>query len=308
MPSLSKAITLVESEHEKHRTQAEKLINQCLPLSGNSIRIGITGVPGAGKSTFIESFGGLLAAEGKKVAILAVDPSSSQSKGSILGDKTRMERLVQNSNVFIRPSASGSHLGGVAKKTRESIVLCEAAGYDVILIETIGVGQSETTVHSMVDFFLLLQIVGAGDELQGMKRGIMELCDAILINKADGDNIQRAKLARQEYINALHLFSEKPNGWIPKVLTCSALEHIGIDKVWEMIQSYVSYTKDNDTFIAKREQQEEFWLFDTLNQAVLNKFYTHKNVKKELNNQLELLKQKKATPYDAASTILKFFD
>lgn len=308
MPALSKAITLVESHHSKHRQEAEKLIKKCLPNSGKSIRIGITGVPGAGKSTFIEAFGGLLASKGKKVAVLAVDPSSSQSKGSILGDKTRMERLVQNPNVFIRPSASGSHLGGVAKKTRESIILCEAAGYEVILIETIGVGQSETTVHSMVDFFLLLQIVGAGDELQGIKRGIMELCDAILINKADGDNVQVANLAKQEYLNALHLFSEKSNNWTPKVMTCSALEQKGIEEVWEMIKSYVSFTKENKTFYTKRENQEEYWLYDTLNHTLLDRFYSNPKVKELLKEQLELLKHKKATPYDAASTLLDLFD
>lgn len=308
MPALSKAITLVESHHAKHREEAEKLIKKCLPHSGQSIRIGITGVPGAGKSTFIESFGGLLASKGKKVAVLAVDPSSSQSKGSILGDKTRMERLVQNPNVFIRPSASGTHLGGVAKKTRESIILCEAAGYEIILVETIGVGQSETTVHSMVDFFLLLQIVGAGDELQGMKRGIMELCDAILINKADGDNVQSAHLAKQEYLNALHLFSEKPNGWTPKVLTCSAIEQKGIEEVWQMITEYISFTKDNNTFTSKRDQQEEYWFYDTLNHTLLDRFYSNQKVKSLMKEQLKLLKQKKATPYDAASSLLDLFD
>ena len=213
MPALSKAITLVESHLPKHQEQAVQLIKQCLPYAGNSIRIGITGVPGVGKSTFIEAFGNLATHQGKKVAVLAVDPSSSINRGSILGDKTRMETLVQNSNVYIRPSASGDHLGGVAKKTRESIVLCEAAGFEVILVETVGVGQSETAVHSMVDFFLLLQLAGAGDELQGIKRGIMEMCDAIVINKADGDNVKWAQLDKQNYVNALHLYTKKNNNW-----------------------------------------------------------------------------------------------
>lgn len=308
MPTLSQAITLIESDLPKHRLEGEQLIKKCLPHTGNSVRIGITGVPGAGKSTFIESFGGLLASKGHKIAVLAVDPSSAQSKGSILGDKTRMETLVQNPNVFIRPSASGSHLGGVAKKTRESILLCEAAGYDIILIETVGVGQSETTVHSMVDFFLMVQIAGAGDELQGIKRGIMELCDAILINKADGDNIKAAKLARQEYLNALHLYAEKPNGWTPKVLTCSALLDEGIEDTWTMIQDYVSYTKDNGSFNEKRNKQDEYWLYDTINHSLLDQFYKNPDIKAQLKVQLDLLKQKKATPYDAASALLSFFN
>lgn len=293
MPALSKAITLVESHLPKHQEQAVQLIKQCLPYAGNSIRIGITGVPGVGKSTFIEAFGNLATHQGKKVAVLAVDPSSSINRGSILGDKTRMETLVQNSNVYIRPSASGDHLGGVAKKTRESIVLCEAAGFEVILVETVGVGQSETAVHSMVDFFLLLQLAGAGDELQGIKRGIMEMCDAIVINKADGDNVKWAQLAKQNYENALHLYTEKNNNWQPKVLTCSAIEKTGITDIWNMIQDYVSITKSNLSFDDKRNNQEEYWLYETLNQALKDQFYQNEHVQKELKIQLEHLRQKK---------------
>ncbi|MCC7520415.1 MAG: methylmalonyl Co-A mutase-associated GTPase MeaB [Flavobacteriaceae bacterium] len=303
MPALSKAITLVESNLPKHQEMAEELVKICLPYSGKSIRIGITGVPGVGKSTFIEAFGNILTQAGKKVAVLAVDPSSSVNKGSILGDKTRMETLVQNPNVFIRPSASGDNLGGVAKKTRESILLCEAAGFDVILVETVGVGQSETAVHSMVDFFLLLQLAGAGDELQGIKRGIMEMCDAIIINKADGDNVKWAQLAKQNYENALHLYAEKINNWQPKVLTCSAIEKTGIENIWDMIQSYVLLTQSNQSFDDKRNNQEEYWMFETLNQALKDRFYQNEKVQIELKKQLQLLNEKKTTPYEVASLL-----
>lgn len=304
MPVLSKAITLIESNHPKHTDLARDIVKKCLPFSGKSIRIGITGVPGAGKSTFIEAFGAILTEKGKKVAVLTVDPSSSISKGSILGDKTRMETLVQNPNVYIRPSASGDNLGGVTKKTRETIVLCEAAGFDVILIETVGVGQSEISVHSMVDFFLLLQIAGAGDELQGIKRGIMEMCDAIVINKADGDNVKAAKSAQQNFSNALHLYAEKSNGWQPKVLTCSAIEKTGIKEVWEMIEEFILFTQKNHSFEEKRLEQEKHWLFETLDQSIKERFYQNPMVKKELEKQLELLSQKKTTPYEVASFLL----
>ena len=223
--SLSRGITLIESTAIKHQRQAKELIEACLPYANKSIRIGITGVPGVGKSTFIEQFGKLLVDDGKKVAVLTIDPSSTLSKGSILGDKTRMEELVKEVNVFIRPSASGESLGGVARKTREAIILCEAAGFDTIIIETVGVGQSETAVHSMTDFFLLMKLAGAGDELQGIKRGIMEMADAIVINKADGENIKAAKLAKTEFNRALHLYPAKESGWNPKTITCSALNN-----------------------------------------------------------------------------------
>ena len=238
--ALSRGITLVESKNKDHLNEANALIMKCLPYANKSIRIGITGVPGVGKSTFIETFGNLLISLGKKVAVLAIDPSSSLSKGSILGDKTRMEDLVKQPNAFIRPSASGETLGGVARKTRESIILCEAAGFDIIIIETVGVGQSETAVHSMVDFFLLLQLTGAGDELQGIKRGIIEMADSIIINKADGNNITAAKIAKTEFNRALHLYPDKGNNWVPKTLTCSALNNEGISNIWELIQKYIS--------------------------------------------------------------------
>ncbi len=235
--ALSRAITLVESKNPDHMEKANQVIKKCLPHANKSIRIGITGVPGVGKSTFIESFGKLLTDNGKKVAVLAVDPSSGISKGSILGDKTRMEDLVKEKNAFIRPSPSGESLGGVARKTRETIILCEAAGFDTIIIETVGVGQSETAVHSMVDFFLLLKLAGAGDELQGIKRGIIEMADAIAINKADGDNLKRANLAKLEFNRALHLYPDKESEWKPKVMLCSAIKKTGIDEIWSMIWS-----------------------------------------------------------------------
>ena len=232
---LSRAITLVESTNIEHLERANEVINACLPHANKSVRIGITGVPGVGKSTFIEAFGKYLTSLGKKVAVLAVDPSSTISHGSILGDKTRMEELVKDKNAYIRPSASGETLGGVARKTRESITLCEACGFDTIIIETVGVGQSETAVHSMVDFFLLLKISGAGDELQGIKRGIMEMADSIVINKAYGDNIRKSNLAKVEFGRALHLFPAKKSGWTPTTSTCSAITHDGITEVWETI-------------------------------------------------------------------------
>jgi len=301
---LSRAITLVESKLPKHQEVALQIVKACLPFSGKSIRIGITGVPGVGKSTFIEALGNHLTSLGKKVAVLAVDPSSSIHKGSILGDKTRMETLVQNENVYIRPSASGTTLGGVAKKTRESILLCEAAGFDVILIETVGVGQSETAVHSMVDFFLLLKLAGAGDELQGIKRGIIEMADSIIINKADGDNIQQAKLAKIAFDNALHLYPLKSNLWQPQVLLASSLKGEGIVDVWSIIEKYISLSKDDNSFDKKRQKQEEFWLFDTLNEQLQVRFYSQPHIKKELAKQLKLIQKKKTTPYEVASLLL----
>mgnify|MGYP006194132167 CR=1 FL=1 len=235
---LSRAITLVESTLDSDQLIAEKVMEGILPYSGNSIRIGISGVPGVGKSTFIESFGKILVEKGHKVAVLAVDPSSQQSHGSILGDKTRMENLASDKRAYIRPSPAGSTLGGVSARTREGMLLCEAAGYDIILIETVGVGQSETAVHGMTDFFLLLMLAGAGDELQGIKKGIMEMADMVVINKADGDNIRKSQIARSQYQNALHIFPQSESGWSPVVSTASAIKNIGIDKVWEEIIAY----------------------------------------------------------------------
>jgi LAO/AO transport system kinase len=279
---LSSAITIVESTLDTDRSKAEELIKKCLPHTGTSIRIGITGVPGVGKSTFIESFGQLLVNAGKKVAILAIDPSSGTSGGSILGDKTRMEQLSQMSNVFIRPSAAGDTLGGVARKTRESIYLCEAAGFDIVLVETVGVGQSETLVHSMVDFFLLLMLSGAGDELQGIKRGIMEMADALVITKADGDNVKKANLARREYQNAMHLFPPKKNGWIPKALICSSLTNTNMDLIWEAVESFSNQTKINGHFAVNRKEQDKFWLRETLNESILRSFYGNDDLIQQL--------------------------
>ena len=303
--ALSRAITLIESTNPDHIEKANQVIQGCLPYANKSVRIGITGVPGVGKSTFIEAFGKYLTSIGKKVAVLAVDPSSSISHGSILGDKTRMEELVKDDNAYIRPSASGDSLGGVARKTRESIMLCEACGFDTILIETVGVGQSETAVHSMVDFFLLLNLAGAGDELQGIKRGIMEMADLIVINKADGDNITKAKLAKTEFNRALHLFPMKNSGWSPRVTTCSAIQKQGIDSVWETIEEYFSLTKGNGYFDTKRANQNQYWLLETINDQLKNHFYNNP----EINNLLELSKKavqnNEISPFAAAQELLK---
>ncbi|MFT5254412.1 MAG: LAO/AO transport system kinase, partial [Flavobacteriales bacterium] len=301
---LSRAITLVESTNTKHQQKANEILERCLPYVNNSVRIGITGVPGVGKSTFIESYGKHLTSQGKKVAVLAIDPSSSVNKGSILGDKTRMEELVTDVNAFIRPSPSGASLGGVAQKTRESIILCEAAGFDTIIIETVGVGQSETAVHSMVDFFLLLKIAGAGDELQGIKRGIIEMADVIVINKADGDNIQKAKIAKSEFNRALHLYPPKESKWRPKVLTCSALQVNGITEIHTLINEYLNLTKENNYFNKRRNNQNIYWLKATIEQQLKDSFYAQKNVKKQLAEELENLEKGLTTPFNAAKKIL----
>ena len=301
---LSKAITLVESTNIKHQQKANEILNCCLPHSNKSIRIGITGVPGVGKSTFIETFGKYLTAQGKKVAVLAVDPSSSLNKGSILGDKTRMEALVTDENAFIRPSPSGTSLGGVAQKTRESIILCEAAGFDTIIIETVGVGQSETVVHSMVDFFLLLKLAGAGDELQGIKRGIIEMADAIVINKADGENKQNAKIAKVAFNRALHLYPLKESKWQPKVLTASALHNSGIEEINNMILTYIGITKENAYFNKKRNEQNKFWLLSTIEQQLKTNFYQNPKVKSALQKEIDNLENGKTTPFNAAKRLL----
>jgi len=305
MTALSRAITLVESKNPKHLEKANTIIKGCLPHSNKSIRIGVTGVPGVGKSTFIEALGKHLITLDKKIAVLAVDPSSTITKGSILGDKTRMADLVKEPNVYIRPSASGESLGGVARKTRETIILCEAAGFDTIIIETVGVGQSETTVHSMVDFFLLLKLSGAGDELQGIKRGIIEMADAIVINKADGENIKRAKQAKVEFARALHLYPEKKSSWSPPVSMCSALNNEGIEAIWEMITKYISTTTNNNYFNKKRQEQNKFWLLQTIEEQLKNDFFNNKTVKIELQKQLKLIDDNKTTPFAAAEKLLK---
>lgn len=301
---LSRAITLVESTNTNHQKKANKILEACLPHANKSIRIGITGVPGVGKSTFIEAFGKHLTSLGKKVAVLAVDPSSSINKGSILGDKTRMEQLVTDENAFIRPSPSGTSLGGVAQKTRESIILCEAAGFDTIIIETVGVGQSETMVHSMVDFFLLLKIAGAGDELQGIKRGIIEMADAIVINKSDGENVKNTKIAKVEFNRALHLYPAKESGWQPKVLTASALKNKGIEEVYEMIQEYVSFTQSNDFFNIRRNEQNTFWLLSTIEQNLKNSFFKNNEIAVALAQEIDNIKNGVSTPFASAQKLL----
>ncbi len=303
--ALSAAITFVESSKPEDHILANEIIDKCLPFSGNSIRIGITGVPGVGKSTFIESFGNFLTQQGKKVAVLAIDPSSQKSGGSILGDKTRMETLVQNENVFVRPSPSRGSLGGVAKATRESIVLCETAGYDVIIIETVGVGQSEITVRGMVDFFLLLMLSGAGDELQGIKRGIMEMADAVVITKADGDNLPLAKKAMSEYKNALHLFPAMDSQWIPKVSHCSALNNYNIDEVWNIISSYQNTTVNNGFYTENRKLQSQFWMNERINELLVSSFYNDAEAQKEKAKLEKDVLSGKISPFKAAEELVQ---
>ena len=281
--ALGQGITLLESTLSEHEEQSQELLSECLPHSGKSIRVGVTGVPGVGKSTFIESFGKLLTSQGKKVAVLAIDPTSERTHGSILGDKSRMHELAANENAFIRPSPSGGTLGGVGNKTRESIILCEAAGFDIILIETVGVGQSETTASNLVDFFLLLMLSGAGDELQGIKRGIMELADALIITKADGDNLQEAKNAAFEYKRALHFFPTMENGWTPQVSTCSALENTGIDKIWDIITIYDSQMIASGWKNENRKKHNIYWLHHTIKEELGKKQYNLLLVEGKLN-------------------------
>lgn len=283
---LSQAVTLVESSLPEHQAIAQEVIERCLPYTGNSVRLGITGVPGAGKSTFIEALGMHLTRKGHRLAVLAIDPSSERSKGSILGDKTRMEELSVAKNAFIRPSPSAGSLGGVARKTRESIILCEAAGFDTIFVETVGVGQSETAVHSMVDFFLLLQLAGTGDELQGIKRGIMEMADGIAINKCDGSNIEKAMLAKAQFQNALHLFPLAESGWSPEVIPCSSVEKNGIDDIWKMVERFVEFTRENGYFDNNRNQQSKYWMYETINEQLRSRFYLNQSIQ-ELIGQLE---------------------
>lgn len=306
--ALSRAITLVESTNVSHLERANEVVNACLPHANKSIRIGITGVPGVGKSTFIEAFGKYLTGLGKKVAVLAVDPSSTISHGSILGDKTRMEELVKDQNAYIRPSASGETLGGVARKTRETITLCEACGFDTIIIETVGVGQSETAVHSMVDFFLLLKIAGAGDELQGIKRGIMEMADAIVINKADGDNVRKSNLAKVEFGRALHLFPAKKSGWIPTSSTCSSMTREGIPEVWETINQFVAQTQSNHYFFNKRKYQNQYWMLETINEQLKTHFFNHPEIEKLLEENKKAVQNDEISPFAAAQIVLeKYF-
>lgn len=301
---LGQAVTLVESVADHHQALAQEVIEKCLPYSGNSRRIGITGVPGAGKSTSIDVFGLHVLKQGGKLAVLAIDPSSERTSGSILGDKTRMEKLSLHPEAFIRPSPSAGSLGGVARKTRETIVLCEAAGYDNIFVETVGVGQSETAVHSMVDFFLLIQLAGTGDELQGIKRGIMEMADGIVINKADGDNIDRANLAAAQFRNALHLFPPTPSKWRPEVITYSGYYELNIDKVWDMIDRYFKYVKETGYFERKRNEQAKYWMFETINEQLRADFYRRPEIRALLEQKEIRVLNNEQSSFTAAHDVL----
>ena len=304
---LSRAVTLVESLSPDHQTLAQEVIEKCLPHSGHSRRIGITGVPGAGKSTSIDVFGLHVLKQGGKLAVLAIDPSSERTRGSILGDKTRMEKLSVHPGAFIRPSPSAGSLGGVARKTRETIVLCEAAGYNNIFVETVGVGQSETAVHSMVDFFLLIQLAGTGDELQGIKRGIMEMADGIVINKADGDNIDRARLAQAQFKSALRLFPPTASGWQPEVLTYSGYFELGIPEVWDMIDRYFEFTMGNGYFDRRRREQARYWMYETINEQLRNHFYNDPEIAAMLADRENAVLGNRLSSFIAARDVLDHY-
>ncbi len=306
---LARAITVIESELPADNELAQQILDSVLPHAGNSARVGITGVPGAGKSTFIDALGMHLVRDlAQKVAVLSGDPSSQVSGGSILGDKTRMERLSAEENAFIRPSPSRGHLGGVARRTRETILLCEAAGYTNVLVETVGVGQSETAVRSMTDFFLLLMIPGAGDELQGIKRGIIEMLDGMVINKADGDNKPRAERARVEYASALHLFPPSPDGWTPRVLTCSSLHNSGIAEVWQMVLEHREQQAASGHFARRRSRQNESWMHELLQHGLQELFQTNPETQRRLPELLAKVRAGETTPFSAASQLLSAFN
>ena len=302
---LSKAITIIESQNEKHQLLAEKIIDGIVNLSGKSFRLGITGVPGVGKSTFIESFGNEVLKHGHKLAVLAIDPSSDKTKGSILGDKTRMEELSVKKNVFIRPSPSSGNLGGVARSTYETILLCEAAGFDFIIIETVGVGQSEISVSKIADFFLLLMLAGAGDELQGIKRGIMEMADALVITKADGANLEKAKMARTEYAHAMHLFQASESGWIPKTQICSSTENKGIDEVYKMIEEYKNFTTVNGYFLQKRKEQQFDLFLKTIDEQLKQKFYSDPKIHAAIDEINSHKNDQNIQPFSLAKKMLE---
>jgi LAO/AO transport system kinase len=304
---LSRAITLIESSNPVHHQQADQLISACLTHSGNSFRLGITGVPGVGKSTFIEAFGAMLIDKGYKVAVLAIDPSSGRSKGSILGDKTRMALLASNDNAFIRPTPSADVFGGVAQKTRETIMLCEAAGYDFIIVETVGVGQSETAIKSMVDFFLLLLLPGAGDELQGIKRGIVEMADLLVINKTDGQLKKSAQQAKMDYKNALHLFPPPDSGWEVEVLTCSATEKTGFNKILKQLNKYQSEMSNSGYIKTLRQKQNEYWLTESLFDALKSDFLSNKEVKENLEKSKSEVSEGKISPFKAAEYLISLY-
>jgi len=304
---LAQAITLIESNNPTHYAQAQEIIERCLPHSGRSVRIGITGVPGAGKSSFIEAVGNMVTSFNHKLAVLAIDPSSERSGGSILGDKTRMESICHNPKIFVRPSPSAGSLGGVARKTRETIVLCEAAGYDVIFIETVGVGQSETAVHSMVDMFMMLQISGAGDELQGIKRGIMEMADMMVITKADGENIQKAELAKAQYQGALHLFPLPDSEWRPRVYTCSSLEGTGLEEVWQGVEQYLQHIELNGYFTANRNRQNKYWMYETINETLKSSFYNNTEIEAKMADVEQRVLEAKLSSFIAAKELLDIY-
>ena len=302
--TLSQAITLIESNAPRDFDKAQRVLQALLPRTGKALRIGISGVPGAGKSTFIESFGQMLCHQGYKVAVLAVDPTSSITGGSILGDKTRMQMLSREPNCFIRPSPAKGTLGGVARKSRETMLLCEAAGYDIILVETVGVGQSEVTVRSMVDFFMLIVLTGAGDELQGIKKGVMELADAIVVNKADGDNLERAKLAATQFRNALHLFPAPESGWTPQVLTYSGFYNLGVQEVWDMVYKYIDFVKENGYFEYRRNEQSKYWMYETINEQLRDSFYHNPTIEAMLTDKESQVLKGNLTSFVAAKSLL----
>lgn len=304
MSILSRAITLVESQNKAHQELAQKILDAVIPKTGKSFRLGVTGVPGVGKSTFIESFGKELVARGHKLAVLAIDPSSNKSKGSILGDKTRMEELSTLANVYIRPSPSSGTLGGITQATYETILLCEAAGYDFIIVETVGVGQSEVAVSKITDFFLLLMLAGAGDELQGIKRGIMEMADALVITKADGDNLNKAKSARSEYAHAMHLLQAPESGWIPRTLVCSAIEKSGLDAVVSMIEEYRQFTNSSSYFQKKRKEQLFELFLSTVDEQLKERFYSNPEVRIQIENARNELN---IQPFSAAKKMIDAF-
>ncbi len=305
---LAKTITLIESSLLCHQDEAQAIMERLIPHTGKAIRLGITGVPGVGKSSFIESLGMMLVENGRRVAVLAVDPSSIRSGGSILADKTRMDRLSGESRAFIRPSPSGGTLGGVARKTRESMLICEAAGFDVIIVETVGIGQSETTVASMVDFFLVLMLAGAGDELQGIKKGFLELADALAINKADGDNMERARIARKDYETALHLLRPASPSWSPPVVLCSARQRTGIDEIWEIVLKHRELMTANGGLAERRKSQSLAWMWSLVEEGLRERFNRHPDVQRRLPQLLRAVENGEVPPTAAACQLLTLLD
>lgn len=304
---LGRAVTLIESTNPRHQQQAQKVLQEVLPHTGNSVRVGISGVPGVGKSTFIEAFGENLTRQNQRIAVLAVDPSSERTGGSILGDKTRMQNLSVNAQAFVRPSPTSGTLGGVNRVTRETMLLCEAAGFDVVMVETVGVGQSETTVAKMVDFFLVLMLPGAGDDLQGIKRGVMEVADMIVVNKADGDNINKANAAKNDYHHAIHMLSPATSEWHPPVLTCSAIKNTGLDEIWQQIEKHHTITKQSGSFSEKRDQQLLHWLHATINDYLLRNFHSDEQVASRLDELRQQILSREITPALASEALITLY-